>query len=247
MGAYEDMMNEMSELSDANFNFEPTSDFEPQNADARSGNILSVKGLATQAKNAVRNPNTNNLANFNIQVTRPTRAIVGVSLPFVLFGYQEEQNLYKSLITSILPAGVTFTSYTTNGIASTFTYTSGANVDTIVVTCKEYPYVPLVYSSSVNRFEVAYMRYRLSVTTQIAQYDEAFTFVKRNMFGITETNPINIGSYQKPEDYNTGIVNVPVAYNVGKAKSITHSIIDSGAANFSITISMFVSKVVTQD
>mgnify|MGYP001014047311 CR=1 FL=1 len=96
MGAYEDMMNEMSELSDANFNFEPGSDFEPQNADSRSGNILGVKGLASQASNAVKNPNTNNLANFNIQVSRPTRAIVGVSLPFVLFGYQEEQNLYKS-------------------------------------------------------------------------------------------------------------------------------------------------------
>ena len=182
-----------------------------------------------------------------MQVTRPTRAITGVSLPFVLFGYQEEKNLYKTLISQVLPAGVTFTSYVTNGITSIFTYTQGANVDTIVITCKEYPYVPLVYASSVNRFEVAYMRYRLSVTTQIAQYDEAFTFVKRNMFGVTETNPINIGSYQRPDDYNTGIVNVPVAYSVGKAKSITHSIIDSGAANFSITISMFVSKVVTQD
>jgi hypothetical protein len=245
MGQYEDMMNEMSELADSNFNFEPST-FEPQNADSKQGGISAVRGLASQSQ-GVKNPNTNNLANFNIQVTRPTRAIVGVSLPFVLFGYQEEVNLYKSLINSILPAGVTFTSYTTNGINSTFTYTQGANVDTIVVSCKEYPYVPLVYASSVNRFEVAYMRYRLSVTTQIAQYDEAFTFVKRNMFGITETNPINIGSYQKPEDYNTGIVNVPVAYNVGKAKSITHSIIDSGAANFSITISMFVSKVVTQD
>jgi len=245
MGQYEDMMNEMSELADNNFNFEPST-FEPQNADSKRSGISAVKGLASQSQ-GVKNPNTNNLANFNIQVTRPTRAIVGVSLPFVLFGYQEEVNLYKSLINSILPAGVTFTSYTTNGINSTFTYTQGANVDTIVVSCKEYPYVPLVYASSVNRFEVAYMRYRLSVTTQIAQYDEAFTFVKRNMFGITETNPINIGSYQKPEDYNTGIVNVPVAYNVGKSKSITHSIIDSGAANFSITISMFVSKVVTQD
>lgn len=245
MGQYEDMMNEMAELADSNFNFEPST-FEPQNADSKKGAISAVKGLASQSQ-GVKNPNTNNLANFNIQVTRPTRAITNTSLPFVLFGYQEEVNLYKSLINSILPAGVTFTSYTTNGINSTFTYTQGANVDTIVVSCKEYPYVPLVYASSVNRFEVAYMRYRLSVTTQIAQYDEAFTFVKRNMFGITETNPINIGSYQKPEDYNTGIVNVPVAYNVGKSKSITHSIIDSGAANFSITISMFVSKVVTQD
>ena len=245
MGAYEDMMNEMSALSDANFDFEPQS-FEPQNADTRNSTIGSERGLASQGMR-VKNPNSNNLANFNVQVTRPTRAIVGLSLPFVLFGYQEEKNLYKSLINAILPAGVVFTSYVTNGISSTFTYTQGANVDTIVVTCKEYPYVPLVYASSVNRFEVAYMRYRLSVTTQIAQYDEAFTFVKRNMFGITETNPINIGSYQKPEDYNTGIVNVPVAYNVGKAKSITHSIIDTGAINFSITISMFVSKVVTQD
>ena len=245
MGAYENMMNEMSELSDANFNFEPDT-FEPQNADNRSKGTILSKGLVGQGA-AVKNPNNQNLANFNVQVSRPTRAIVGVSLPFVLFGYQEEKNLYKSLINQILPAGVVFTSYVTNGITSVFTYTQGANVDTIVVTCKEYPYVPLIYASSVNRFEVAYMRYRLSVTTQIAQYDEAFTFVKRNMFGVTETNPINIGSYQRPDDYNTGIVNVPVAYSVGKAKSITHSIIDSGAANFSITISMFVSKVVTQD
>jgi len=246
MSAYTDMMNEMNRLSDDNFNFEPSSSFEPMNVDSRNSLIGGTKGLATQGA-AVKNPNNNNLANFNIQVSRPTRAIAGVSLPFVLFGYQEQQNLYKSLINAILPAGVVFTSYTENGINATFTYTSGANVDTIVISCKEYPYIPLIYASSVNRFEVAYMRYRLSVTTQIAQYDEAFTFVKRNMFGVTETNPINIGSYQKPEDYNTGIVNVPVAYNVGKSKSITHAIIDTGAANFSVTISMFVSKVVTQD
>jgi hypothetical protein len=253
MGIYEDMLNEIDGVADNNFNFQPASNqrgrnFEPSryNADAALPQLSNIPNLAGASR--VTNPfDVSDKAQFNIIVTRPTRAITSTALPFALFGYQESINLYKTLITANLPSGVTFTSYTNDGVTSTFTYTQGMNVDTITVTCQEYPYPALLYSSSMDRFRVDYMRMTLSDANQTSQYSKSLYIYKRNLFGVEEKNTINPGSYKSPTQYQSAIVDIPAAYNVGKSVTLISTIIDAGAANFSVTYTVFVPKIVTLD
>lgn len=248
MGFYDDMMNEVSNQADKNFNFEPMyrSSFEPSsNADSLP-QIKPITGLAAAGSSG--NPmDLANCAQFNIQVSRPTRAITSTALPFALFGYQESFNLYKTVISAVLPAGVTFTSYTTDGITTTFTYTQGMNVDTVTITCQEYEYPALLFTSSMDRFRVNYLRMTLSDANQVSQFSQKISLVKRNIFGVQEQNTITPSSSKSPNQYQTGIVDVPTAFNVGKSLTFVSKIIDAGAVNFSVTYTVFVPKIVTLD
>lgn len=217
----DEMMENLGDEASA-FNFDPSQNYDP-----------SVRSFDREQ--------LHNMAQFNIKIKRLTSNIP-LSLPFALFAPQEAENGYQDLL-SVTGGTLIVTGDNTKKI---FTWTVGADVDAVEVTCPTYPYPSLLFASALDRLNVAKVRYSLGDATKVAQFDEDFTIVSRTLLGARSENKVSVGAYKRPEQFQSGIVDVNAGFGLDKQTAIINSIINAGAV-FEINLSLFVPKIIRFD
>lgn len=191
-------------------------------------------------------------AQFNITVTRNSNNIAQ-TLPVAIFGAADANNGYANVLNANLGTGTTISSVnlgTANGTAQannvTITYVNGANTDTVSISSDTYPYTSLLDATRTDMFKMSKVRYSISDATQLAQFNQGFTFLSNSMFGSRNSNNVSVGAYRSPEQFQTAIIDLNGEFDIDKETSIVTGIIQT-AGVFSFTISAFVQKFYRQN
>lgn len=187
-------------------------------------------------------------AQFQLTVVRNTAAIAE-DLPFALFGFQDMQNGYRDIIPSMLAAGTTLTSVVIGELGgggaaganrARFTYTNGANVDTVDVTCSTYSYPALLAAGSNDLLKLSAMRMSLSDATLLRQFDLEMRSLKNSPFGKGEFNKLTPSASKSPRQYQNGIVDLDYIFKVDKETTIVGKIANQAA--FQVSFNAYVEK-----
>ncbi len=188
-------------------------------------------------------------ANFAIQTKRLT-ANIAEELPYVLFGFAFLASGYSEVIN--LPSGVTCTVkaglvQNTTDDAGTYkkvllTYTSGANVDTVEITSKaSSAYPTLLANMASDVFTISKVRQSISPATETSQFATQLAVVNKSIFGKAESNDINLDSYKKPEQFQSGIIDIGLNCSLDKESAFVGSLI--AVAGITVTNSFSVSRI----
>jgi hypothetical protein len=143
------------------------------------------------------------LAEFTVEIqSYGSLGSLGGLIPFVLFGFQERQNGYKSIIAENVNANTTIT-FTDTGTSYIFDYVPifGFVNKGVIITCKEYPYPSLVYAIASNQAEILAIGYKVENNIDQQQFTEPLDIIGRDMFGKTFTDSINPSTFQRPENF----------------------------------------------
>lgn len=140
-------------------------------------------------------------ASFTIRLIRNSNNIA-LALPVAFLGFAQASSGYRDVIT--LPAGATLavTGGTQNALPDRyrFTYTVGADVDTIDVLCSEIQYPSFLQNSAVDRYRINNIRYMISNETVQAQFSEVLSFEDNAIFGKDTSNPLTPSTFINPMD-----------------------------------------------
>jgi hypothetical protein len=185
-----------------------------------------------------------------ITVKRDSANIAGKALPFVLFGLGESRAGYVDAIAQILPSGVTFNSVkfgrdnTNNTYAkkAVFSFTEGLNTDTITVECQTVPYPSLLEATESDSFRLSNIRYGLSDSTAVSQFDYEIGLRSRSLFGKVSGDSLIPAAFKSPEQYQAGIIDLSgVTWDVDNETAITGLIKDT--ASFTVSFNLFIERV----
>lgn len=184
-------------------------------------------------------------AQFDINITRLNNKIAS-PLPVAIFGPTHLRSGYNQFL--IPPTGATLD--VVGGLNSPvvgtndrirFTYTSGANVDDIDVTCNQVPYPVFLDALNNDLFKISNIRYRLTNNADTIQFSQSHKFQSKSLFGKERSDDVTIGAYVKPEQFQPGIVDIPVSADVDKETMFIVNVSDLATAYpFNFTLSVFV-------
>jgi hypothetical protein len=186
-------------------------------------------------------------AQTTITATRASRNITQ-PLPVPIFGAIDASGNFVRSLQGLLPAGVTVAAaYGQNAGRPNdlqLTYTSGANVDIIRVTCTTISYPTFLESTITDFFRIDKLRYSLSAN-QPTQFEQPHQIVKISMFGKNDVNTFNPGSYFDPRQFQNQVIDVPTVFDVDKETALVFNMID--VAGFSVSFTTFISKFKRQN
>lgn len=180
--------------------------------DAQLGGLDNLQGVQVQGmrRGAIEK------ANFAVQVKRLT-ANLDINLPYILFGQVFAASGFRDVLP--LPSGITCT--VSNGIvqhaiddiakypALILQFSDGVLTDTVEITSKAAAAYPsLLAATSSDVFDVSKLRLSISPSTEDSQFDTDLSLVSKTIFGKEDKNPLNVASYKKPEQFQTGIIDI---------------------------------------
>jgi hypothetical protein len=222
--------------------------------DENTGNYVKAQGLVGRARPNVvvvkshQNPaRTQDKAQFDINITRLTNNILQ-PLPVGIFGSTHARSGYQGIIIPPPATTLVVVGGLNSPVAGTsdrlrFTYTSGANIDSIDITCNQVPYPVFLAALEADIFRISNIRYQLINSANTIQFSQAFKFQSKSLFGKDVSNDVSIGAYKKPEQFQPGIIDIPISADIDKETLINANISESAIAYpFSITMSVFVEK-----
>lgn len=178
-------------------------------------------------------------ATFTLRIVRNS-ANINSPLEVGVLGAAQVLSGYNDLIT--LPAATTLA--VTGGIYNNlvdryrFTYTQGANVDTIDVFCSELLYPAFLGNSIVDRYRINNIRYMISDALIQQQFSNALQFVDTGIFGLKKENPLTPSGFINPQDQKNNILDIPIGEGFDKEKCIIHAI--EAQAGFEVSMMFFV-------
>ena len=183
----------------------------------------------------------NSVADFSITCTRLTNTIAQ-SLPVPLFSPISAEGGYSEILGSLLGAGTTITSvlYGTNAALPTMlqiTYANGGNSDIIEVTCNTMHYPSFLKDCNNNRFILDRSRLSVSrVANALAQFNVTMQPYTQTLFGSTTFNRISLGANITPEQFQTGIIDVPKTLEIEPNKGVVIPfVVSQNGDSFTIT------------
>lgn len=181
-------------------------------------------------------------AQFDIIISRATANIAATSLEAAIFGQIHYEGGYARGIVNPAPGG---SFVVTGGIHDALpttvriAHTVGANTDNINITCNQINYPSFLSSMGKDLFRLSNIRYTLNDPTQLSQFAELMEFRTKSLFGKGGQNPVSISSFKKPEQFQNGIIDIPVNVDIDKETALVVSL---APLVVSITLSVFVSK-----
>ncbi len=215
---------------------------------AEMGGLDNLNGVSVQGmrRGAVEK------ASFAVQVKRLS-ANIALPLPYAIFGAVFTASGYRDIIT--VPSGVTME--VVNGIQNSselnlgageygktkLIFTEGANVDIVEITTKAAAGYPSLLAATMSDvFDVSKLRLAIAPSTEDSQFDTDLNLVSKTIFGKEDKNPLNIASYKRPDQFQTGIVDI-VLNNVGidKEAAFVGELIE--VAGITVTHSFSVSRI----
>jgi hypothetical protein len=212
-------------------------------------NLDNVGGPSLQGVGSSVNNMIQERANFAIQVTRLT-ADITEDLPYVIFGKSFIQAGYGEILS--VPSGVTLS--VKYGITQNLTdtignyqkvqlvYNDGANTDIVEIVSKgasSYPALLEALASDV--FSVSNLRQSISPATSTSQFSTNLAVVSKSIFGKSSTNQLNVDSYKKPEQFQSGIIDIPLSANIDKETAFVGALIQT--AGIAVTNSFTVTRI----
>jgi hypothetical protein len=214
-------------------------------ARAEMKNEMKRAGIASAFVNpAMPGSITSNLsAQVNFQIVRNT-ATIAQDLPVPLFGAFDSANNYANVLQ--LPTGVSISNIDFGGALKpntvTITYTSGANSDTVDVTCQEYAYTSFLRALATARFTISNARYTISDTGALGvqQLSKKLQAQTRSMFGKVVTDNIPLGASKSPFQQQNGIVDILGSFTV--TPEVTWALDFQALANQQVTVSAFITQ-----
>lgn len=126
-----------------------------------------------------------------------------------------------------------------------FTATTAGPVYTVglvIMRCPSVGYAKMVDSLSSDRFWVNNIRYILTDTSAagLLQYDNSIKVQKQSLFGLFNENEVSPTSFKQPQQFQAGIVDVPIDQGVDKNVSVnTYINYDSVNQKFSFFVRNF--------
>lgn len=225
--------------------------YERENMDAllmqKGINPASVRGYHNLASipNGVKiHPNqkgTGDKAQFDIVISRAT-ANIAQNLECMIFGAQHLDGGYQNGMVNPASGGsVVVTGGIWNTLPTTvrFAHTVGANTDNINISCNQVNYPSFLKASLNATYRISNIRYTLTDPTQLAQFSTPFEVRTKSLFGKADQNPISVTSFKKPEQFQAGILDIPVEVIVDAETGIMVSMTNLVCT---ITLSVFVER-----
>jgi len=219
-------------------------------AQARTALKRTQAGKAWGQTQPVAGSGGGNKAMFTIAITRVT-ANINESLPVALFGANESSSAYENLLTPLLPSGVLLDTVAigrdntgiVNRKVAVFSFKDAlANTDTIRVECKQVPYPDLLHATGSDAFRLSNIRYGISDTTQLAQFENEVVLSTQSLFGARRQDKLTPSAYKAPDQYQSGIIDLTgVVMNIDAETSIANSIVPS--AGLVVSYNVFVEKI----
>jgi len=170
-------------------------------------------------------------AQFDIVITRRTNTIAE-ALPICLFGSTHSRAGYSQFL--IPPPGYSVSvmgglnspvAGTTNMIR--FRYTDGVNTDDVDVTCNQVPYPVFLDALSADVFQISNIRYEIPDPADTIQFGMRHTFQSKSLFGKMTEDDITIGAYKRPDQYQAGIVDIPLNAKIDKETMFNMNVTDA--------------------
>lgn len=193
-----------------------------------------------------QNPNgTTDKAQFDIIVTRQT-GLIAQPLQVAIFGDIHKQSAYGAGIVSPATGGTLVVS---GGFGSAipdrirFAHTVGVNTDNVDITCNQVPYPTFLQATGNDVFRISNIRYILSNPADTNQYTQLFSFKTKTLFGKAAENAVSVNAYKKPEQFQAGVIDIPVNADIDKETLILLNIANGLTAYpATIQISVFVER-----
>lgn len=197
----------------------------------KSGNLVGVGGKYQQYN-----------AFVGLVITRLTNNIAGISLPFIVFAANQSASSFVDIMKQYLPAGVTYTATIEAATGDLLlTYTQGANTDIVRIHCNQTAYATFLSALITDQFDVKFMRYTLADPTQLSQFSQEFQYGKKTLFGKFASEDFPIEMFKDPKQYQNGIIDVKLPYDVDKERFLAGFVIPA-AAGCSFTLNLFISN-----
>lgn len=167
------------------------------------------------------------MGDLDLTITRDG-ATIDLSLPFVIFGFNDFASNYVSTLKNFVPAGVTLavtTDPTTGNVI--FTYKQGDNVDTITIGFQgTNNYASFLQSMNQNKFSTKYIQYTISDETKLIQYNEMLTYGLISSLGATRDNQLLPRTRRRATDFAKDIIEIVMPEQIiTPAYSIVQNII----------------------
>jgi hypothetical protein len=181
---------------------------------------------------------------FDIVVSRDTAAIAGTALPFALFGSQHIDSQYNGIITAVNGATLTVKNGIIGAAGNTtkFSYLVGGDTDVITIECTSgSTYPAFLRALDSGRFRINKIRMQLSDSAQLTQFSQEFSYFDYSMFGKESKNKLSVSSFKDPNQFQSGIVDIPFSGEIDNESGFTSALI--AVAGFSVTYSVFVEKI----
>lgn len=186
-------------------------------------------------------------AQFDINITRLTNTIAQPT-PIALFGTTHSKSGYSQFL--IPGAGTTVTvvgglNTPTAGTSDRirFTFVNGGNTDIVEVTCNQVPYPVFLDALGADIFRISNIRYEILNAADVIQFSQQHNFTSKSLFGKLSSDDITIAAYKKPEQFQPGIVDIPIAANIDKETMMLLNVTQNASAYpFTFQLHVFVEK-----
>ena len=155
-----------------------------------------------------------------------------------VIGMSDEQGInFSSVISQVASAttaGLTLTTTFDSTGNLIFTYTDGANTDTLKVSCAQMPYYNFLQKLKVKRYVNITTRMSFSDTaTAEDQYSSSIIKAHRKESGGLEIDPMDYLAEQTPYQLNTIKVDVTDDYYLSRTEGMASSIIEEDGVTLS--------------
>lgn len=110
----------------------------------------------------------------------------------------------------------------------------------VVLSCKQVAYTTLLTSISSDRFITSGIRYNVTDTSKVAQFDNNLNLIRQTLFGKISSDFISPVSYRNPSNQQVNIIDIFIKKGVDKETVI------ASMANYdvgSFTLSIFIGQV----
>ena len=230
--------------------------YEQQNMDAllmnKGINPSSFRGRLASTTNAKIHPNQSkggDKAQFDIVINRPT-VTIAQNLECMIFGSQHLDGGYQNGMVNPASGGsVVVTGGIWNTLPTTvrFAHTVGANTDNINITCNQVNYPTFLKAGLNVIYRISNIRYTVSDTSAngLLQFSCPFEVRTKSLFGKADQNPISVASFKKPENFQAGIIDIPVEIFLDGETGLVVSMTNAVAQT--VTLSVFVERFNKQD
>jgi hypothetical protein len=109
-----------------------------------------------------------------------------------------------------------------------------------IIRCNQVAYGTLLDALSSDRFVINMIRYILDDATKTAQFTNNLNIFTQSLFGKFDSDFVSPNSYKKPEQFQNGLIDVPLKWGVDKQKALATL---CNYDNIGTTWSIFVWKV----
>ena len=262
MGKVNQQLKKLQAAADNFANYDGENDYESDMYEEGTGNLVVSRrpGLVSQSNRrppvivrSHQNPGGKlDRAQFDINIRRLTNTIAQ-PVPIAIFGTTHLRSGYSQFL---IPGGGTTvtvvgglntpTAGTTDRIR--FTFVNGANTDIVDVTCNQVPYPVFLEALGADLFKISNIRYEITNNADIIQFSQQHNFTSKSLFGKQTSDDITIGAYKKPEQFQPGIVDIPISANIDKETMFLMNVTESASAyplNFQLHV--FVEKFQKHD